>query len=101
LTRARSGGSRFGAILKWVGIAGGRLTFGGAVYELMHAQGELRERGRIVDEQFTAGRAQEMAGDFPAAWESFAQASHRRADGRLLRQTARRPGRAAALAWQP
>jgi len=75
LTRARSGGSRFGAILKWVGIAGTLLTFGGAVYELMHAQGELRERGRIVDEQFTAGRAQEMAGDFPAAWESFAQAA--------------------------
>jgi hypothetical protein len=75
LTRARSGGSRFGAILKWVGIAGTLLTFGGAVYELMHAQGELRERGRIVDEQFTAGRAQEMAGDFPAAWEGFAQAA--------------------------
>lgn len=73
--KRRSAGSRFASFLKWTGIIAGLIGFGGSVYELLHAQGDLRERGRVVDEQFAAGRAQEMAGDYTAAWDSFAQAS--------------------------
>ncbi len=69
------GGGRIGTLMKWVGIVGGLLSFGGAVYGVLQAQGDLRERGRIVEEQYKAGEAQEKAGDYTAAWDSFAQAS--------------------------
>src|SRR5262245_15103176 len=61
--------------MKWVGIVGGLLSFGGAVYGVLQAQGDLRERTRVVEEQFRAGQSQEKAGDYAAAWESYAQAS--------------------------
>ncbi|HXD22749.1 MAG TPA: hypothetical protein VN613_05265 [Gemmatimonadaceae bacterium] len=70
-----SEGGRIGALMKWVGIVGALLSFGGAVYGVLQAQGDLRERGRVVEEQFKAGQAQEKAGDYAAAWESFAQAN--------------------------
>jgi tetratricopeptide (TPR) repeat protein len=75
LATDESGGGRIGALMKWVGIVGGLLSFGGAVYGVLQAQGDLRERGRVVEEQFQAGQVQERAGDYAAAWESFAQAN--------------------------
>src|SRR5262249_58159135 len=59
---------------RWVGRVGGVVAFGGAVCGVLQAQGDLRERGRVVEEQFKAGQSQEKAGDYAAAWESFAQA---------------------------
>lgn len=70
-----SEGGRIGSLMKWVGIVGGLLSFGGAIYGVLQAQGDLRERARVVEEQYKAGEAQEKAGDYTAAWESFAQAS--------------------------
>src|SRR5262245_15995053 len=61
--------------MKWVGIAGALLSFAGAVYQLLHTQGELRERSRMVNEQVAAGRSQQSAGDYAAAWDSFAKAA--------------------------
>jgi tetratricopeptide (TPR) repeat protein len=61
--------------MKWVGIAGALLSFAGTVYGLLHAQGELRERSRIVNEQLAAGHAQQSAGDYAAAWDSLEKAS--------------------------
>jgi tetratricopeptide (TPR) repeat protein len=75
LASSESGEGRIGSLMKWVGIVGGLLSFGGAVYGVLQAQGDLRERARIVDEQYKAGEAQEKAGDYAAAWDSFAQAS--------------------------
>jgi hypothetical protein len=61
--------------MKWVGIAGALLSFAGAIYELLHAEGELRERSRVVNEQVAAGHSQQSAGDYAAAWDSFANAA--------------------------
>jgi hypothetical protein len=61
--------------MKWVGAAAALLSFGTAVYEVLHAQAELRERKRVVGEQYSAASAQQAAGDFAAAWDSLARAS--------------------------
>jgi hypothetical protein len=61
--------------MKWVGTAAALLSFGTAVYEVLHAQAELRERKRVVGEQSSAARAEQAAGDFASAWDSLARAS--------------------------
>jgi len=61
--------------MKRVGIATALLAFGSAVYGVIHAEADLRERGRVVAEQLAAARAQQAAGDYPAAWESLQRAS--------------------------
>jgi hypothetical protein len=67
--------SRFATFMKWVGTAAALLSFGTAVYEVLHSQAELRERKRVVGEQYSAARAQQAAGDFASAWDSLARAS--------------------------
>ena len=67
--------SRFAAFMKWVGIAAALLSFSTAVYELVHSQGELRERHRVVAEQLAAAQAEQAAGDYPAAWDSLDRAA--------------------------
>src|SRR5262245_34151276 len=64
-------GGRFAKLMKWVGIAAVLLSFGTAVYELLHAEGELRERRRVVAEQLATAREHEKAGDYAAAWENL------------------------------
>jgi tetratricopeptide (TPR) repeat protein len=61
--------------MKWVGIAGALLSFAGTIYGLLQAEGQLRERSRIVNEQLAAGHAQQAAGDYAAAWESLDKAA--------------------------
>jgi hypothetical protein len=73
--KARSAGSRFAAFMKWVGTAAALLSFGTALYGVVHAEADLRERTRVVSEQYSAGRAQQAARDFASAWDSFARAS--------------------------
>lgn len=75
MTKSGSRSSRFAAFLKWVGIIGALLSFAGSIYELLHAEGELRERSRVVNEQVAAGRSQQSAGDYAAAWDSLANAA--------------------------
>lgn len=65
----------FGKVMAWVGIAAALISFGTAVYELLHAQGELNERRRVVAEQLFSGNFQQSAGYYPAAWESYQKAS--------------------------
>jgi hypothetical protein len=65
---------KFAVVMKWIGIAAALLSFSSAVYGLLHAQADLRERGRLISEQLAAGHSQESAGDYAAAWESFRQA---------------------------
>jgi hypothetical protein len=61
--------------MKWIGIIGALLSFGTAIYTLARSEGELRERGRVVTEQYAAGSAQRAAGDYASAWDSFALAA--------------------------
>ncbi len=64
----------FSTLYKWIGIAAALISFATAVWGLLNAAGELRERKRVVTEQVAAGRAEEAAGDFTGAWDSFARA---------------------------
>ncbi|MGE0383347.1 MAG: hypothetical protein AB7Q97_01370 [Gammaproteobacteria bacterium] len=64
----------FGRFMAWIGVGAALISFGAAVYELLHAQGELRERRRIVAEQIAGGETELAAGAFPAAWESLQRA---------------------------
>jgi hypothetical protein len=70
-----AGGGKFARFKKWIGVAAALLSFGTAVYELLHAEAELRERRRIVAEQLATGHEHQTAGDYRAAWKSFETAS--------------------------
>ena len=74
MAEAGADSGKLAAVMKWIGIAAALISFGSAVYGLLHAQADLRERARLIAEQLAAGRSQESAGDYPAAWESFRQA---------------------------
>ena len=88
--------SRVGPAMKWVGIITALISFGGALYGLIHSAGELRDHKRVFQEQLKSGQAQQAAGDFAGAWESFTHAEATVADegsfleviGRLKRGTA-------------
>jgi hypothetical protein len=73
VTAARDG--RFARFMKWVGVAAALLSFATALYGVLHAEGDLRERRRVVAEQLATGRQHQAAGDYAAAWESFRIAS--------------------------
>jgi len=75
MAKAREDAGRFAAFIKWIGIAAALLSFGSAVYGVVHAEADLRERERVVAEQLGAARSQQAAGDYPAAWESLQRAS--------------------------
>jgi hypothetical protein len=75
LAKSDSRGSRFAAFMKWIGIAAALLSFAGTIYELLHAEGELRERSRVVNEQVAAAHSQQSAGDYAAAWDSLEKAA--------------------------
>src|SRR5271170_1574845 len=72
--------SRVGAVMKWVGIITALISFGTALYALIHAGGELRDHKRMFREQFDSGRRQWSAGDFADAWDSFTHAEATVAD---------------------
>jgi tetratricopeptide (TPR) repeat protein len=72
--------SRVSTMMKWVGIATALISFGTAVYALIHSAGELRDHKRVFQEQLKSGRAQEAAGDFANAWDSFMHAEATVAD---------------------
>ena len=72
--------SRVGAVMKWVGIITALISFGGALYGLIHSAGELRDQKRVFGEQLKSGQAQEAAGDFTGAWDSFKHAEATVAD---------------------
>lgn len=74
MAEAGADSGKLAVVMKWIGIAAALISFGSAVYGLLHAQADLRERGRLISEHLAAGRSQESAGDYPAAWESFRQA---------------------------
>lgn len=66
--------SRVGAVTKWVGIVTALISFGTALYALLHSAAELRDHKRVFSEQLKSGQAQEAAGDFAGAWDSFTHA---------------------------
>lgn len=66
--------------MKWVGIVTALISFGTAVYALIHSASELRDHKRAFQEQFKSGQAQESAGDFAGAWDSFTHAEATVAD---------------------
>ena len=72
--------SRVGAVTKWVGIVTALISFGTALYALLHSAGELRDHKRVFSEQLKSGQAQEAAGDFAGAWDSFTHAEATVAD---------------------
>ena len=65
---------------KWVGILTALISFGTAMYALLHSAGELRDHKRVFSEQLKSGQAQEAAGDFAAAWDSLTHAEATVAD---------------------
>jgi hypothetical protein len=67
-------------MMKWVGIITALISFGGALYGLIHSAGELRDHKRVFGEQFKSGQAQEAAGDFAGAWDSISHAEATVAD---------------------
>ena len=71
----RQGGTGVGVLMKWIGIITALLSFGTAIYGLVQSAGELRERRRVVTEQVASGSAQQAAGDYASAWDSFALAA--------------------------
>jgi hypothetical protein len=72
--------SRVGAVMKWVGILTALISFGTALYALIHSASELRDHKRVFQEQLKSGQAQEVAGDFAGAWDSFTHAETTVAD---------------------
>jgi hypothetical protein len=66
--------------MKWVGIATALISFSTALYALVYSAGELRDHKRLFGEQLKSGRAQEGAGDFAGAWDSFTHAEATVAD---------------------
>lgn len=61
--------------MKWIGIVGALLSFAGTIYGLLQAEGELRERSRVVNERLAAAHSQQSAADFAAAWDNLAKAA--------------------------
>ena len=76
--------SRVGAVMKWVGIITALISFGTALYALIHSASELRDHKRLFGEQLKSGQAQEAAGDFAGAWDSFTRAEAIVADEGVL-----------------
>jgi hypothetical protein len=72
--------SAIGAVMKWVGIVTALISFGGALYGLIHSASELRDHKRVFGEQLKSGQAQAAAGDFAGAWDSFTHAEATVAD---------------------
>jgi len=72
--------SPIGAVMKWVGIVTALISFGTALFALIHSAGELRDHKRVFGEQLKSGQAQEAAGDFAGAWDSFSHAEATVAD---------------------
>jgi hypothetical protein len=75
MDKVRERGTRIGVPMKWIGIIAALLSFGTAIYGLVQSAGELRERARVVTEQYASGSAQQAAGDYASAWDSFALAA--------------------------
>ena len=72
--------SRVVAMMKWVGVLTALISFGTALYALIHSAGELRDHRRVFQEQLKSGQTQEAAGDFAGAWDSFSHAEATVAD---------------------
>jgi hypothetical protein len=66
--------SRVSAAMKWVGIITALISFGTAVYALVHSASELRDHKRVFQEQLKSGQVQEASGDFANAWDSLTHA---------------------------
>ena len=72
--------SRVSAVMKWVGIATALISFGTALYALIHSAGELRDHRRVFREQLNSGQMQSASGDFANAWDSLTHAETTVAD---------------------
>jgi hypothetical protein len=72
--------SPIGAVMRWVGIVTALISFGGALYGLIHSASGLRDHKRVFQEQLKSGQAQEAAGDFAGAWDSLTHAEATVAD---------------------
>jgi len=66
--------STFQRVLKWVGSITAILSLFFGVYQLATMVSDARARARHIDEVYVIGKAQQSAGDFPAAWDSFGEA---------------------------
>ena len=62
-------------LMKWIGIATAVLSLGSAIYGALHAESDLRDRRRTVNEELATGRSQLSVGDYAAAWDSMQRAS--------------------------
>lgn len=88
MTRARTPAKPMTRVLKWAGSLTAILSLFFGLYQLATMISEGRERGRHVDEAIAVGKAQQAAGDFAAAWESFAVAQTNAEAGGMLAKMA-------------
>ena len=66
--------SRISAVMKWVGIITALISFGTAVYALVHSASEMRDHKRVFQEQLKSGQTQQASADYANAWDSFTRA---------------------------
>ena len=75
-------------VLKWVGSITAILSLFFGVYQLATMVSDARARARHIDEVYVIGKAQQSAGDFPAAWDSFGEAGRSAEEGGMIAKMA-------------
>lgn len=78
----------FERVLKWVGSITAILSLFFGIYQLATLVSDARARARHIEEICVIGKAQQSAGDFPAAWESFSEAGKSAEEGGMIAKMA-------------
>jgi hypothetical protein len=81
---ARGPRNRFGTFLKWVGGVTAFLSLIFALHQFIQLVADVRERQRDITELYNAGKLQQGAADYQAAWTSFEQAAKKADSGGQL-----------------
>jgi hypothetical protein len=83
---ATEGAGAVGGMMKWVGVLAALISFGGAVYKVVQSTAEMRDRRVQVEQGIERAHEQLIAGDYAAAWGSYAGAQAiASADGLIAR----------------
>jgi hypothetical protein len=76
--------NRPGKLLKWVGGVTAFLSLVFALHQFIQMVADVRERQRDITELYKAGKLQQGAADYQAAWTSFEQAAKKADSGGQL-----------------
>lgn len=78
----------FERVLKWVGSITAILSLFFGIYQLATLVSDARARARHIEELYVTAKAQQAAGDFTAAWESFGEAGKSAEEGGMIAKMA-------------